>query len=243
MKNLKLRIIAFILLINGLVLIGCSSNKTSILKQSINKINGITYEMDNSEASATPNPNKIKVIDSFVNIKDENQSIIVNLKYATKDNFTGKVVYPFNICLLREKTAIKLLKAEKDFEKLGYKIEIWDGYRPFYVQKIFWSIVGDSRFVANPNTGGSIHNRGCAVDMTLVNQKGEELVMPSNFDDFSERAYRNNAMTEEAKSNLNILTSIMINNGFNTLQTEWWHFEDVDCSKYEITDIDPNLFK
>ncbi|HEY5560926.1 MAG TPA: M15 family metallopeptidase [Clostridiaceae bacterium] len=240
MSHGKVILSASILIIIGLIFIGCSKEKSISVKQNI-KIT--PEEKDNSEDFLTPSPLKIKVIDSFVNIEDENPNIIVDLKYATTDNFVKKVVYPFNICLLREESAVKLSKAELEFEKIGYKIKIWDGYRPVYVQKIFWSIVGDSRFVANPSTGGSIHNKGCAVDMTLVNEKGETIEMPSNFDDFTEKAYGSGAMTAVARSNLNILTTIMVKSGFKTIETEWWHFEDVDSSKFQIIDIDPNLFK
>ena len=120
---------------------------------------------------------------------------------------------------------------------------MWDAYRPVYVQRIFWSIVKDSRFVANPDNGGSIHNKGCAVDITLVDKEGKELVMPSSFDDFSEKAYRSNSnMNEEAKNNMQILTGIMLKSGFKVIDTEWWHFDDINSGKYNIEDVDLNLF-
>ena len=111
------------------------------------------------------------------------------------------------------------------------------------MQQIFWDIVKDSRFVANPKNGGSIHNRGCAVDITLVDKSGKELSMPSKFDDFSSNAYRTNGkMTAKAKRNMDLLTNYMTLNGFTTINTEWWHFEDSDSKIYSNADINLELF-
>lgn len=187
---------------------------------------------------------QVKEIDGFVLLSSLDKDIIIDLRYATAHNFTKKVVYPNNICVLRKGTAEKLVKANTQLEKLGYRIKVWDAYRPVYVQKIFWNLVKDSRFVANPYTGGSIHNRGCAVDITLVKSDGSEVSMPSDFDDFSAAAYRTNTdMKNEVKKNLDLLTECMIQNGFKTIDTEWWHFEDTDSRNYKIADIDLKLFK
>lgn len=185
----------------------------------------------------------IKEIDGFVLLSSLDKDIAIDLKYAVADNFTKKIIYPNNVCTLRKKTAEKLASANSQLKKLGYKIKVWDAYRPLYVQKIFWNILPDNRFVANPHTGGSIHNRGCAVDVTLETLSGQELTMPSGFDDFTTAAYRtNSSMSVEAKNNLDLLTKYMTTNGFITIDTEWWHFEDTDLKKYEVADIDLNLF-
>lgn len=153
-------------------------------------------------------------------------------------------MYPSNICLLRKNTAYKLSKANMDFKKIGCRIKIWAAYRPISVQKIFWDIVRDKRFVANPAVEVSTHSTGCAVDITLVDQNGIELLMPSKFDDFSTNAYPNNPKTsEKAKENLNLLVSVMKKNGFNGINTEWWHFEDEDYEKYKPVDIDLKIFE
>lgn len=195
------------------------------------------------ESKEEKNNSKVKEIDGFVLISSLDKDIDIDLKYATADNFAKKVVYPNSICALRKKTAEKLVSANAQLKKSGFKLKIWDAYRPLYVQKIFWNIIPDNRFVANPYTGGSIHNRGCAVDVTLENLDGTEVTMPSKFDDFTPNAYRaNNNMSAEAKNNLDILTNCMTANGFITLDTEWWHFEDTDLKKYEVADIDLDLF-
>ena len=165
----------------------------------------------------------------FVLLSSLDVDIVIDLKYATADNFTKRIIYPNNLCILRRTTADKLVKANTQLKKLGYRIKVWDAYRPIYVQQIFWDTVKDSNFVANPKTGGSMHNKGCAVDVTLVDKEGNELTMPSEFDDFSSNAFRSNPnMSKAAKINLDLLTKYMVNNGFVTLEEEWWHFVDID---------------
>jgi D-alanyl-D-alanine dipeptidase len=185
-----------------------------------------------------PKPKEIKEVNGLVAVKDIDDSIVLDLKYASTDNFIGKKVYPVDVCILQKETANKLAKANEELKKKGYKIKIWDAYRPVYVQQIFWNLVKDSRFVANPAKGGSRHNTGAAVDITLVDMDGKELKMPSKFDDFSINAYRNNSkMDAEAKKNMDLLTAVMKKNEFVTIDTEWWHFEDSDFAKYKIVDV------
>ena len=186
---------------------------------------------------------EITEINGFVLLSSLDKDLMLDLKYATSDNFTKKIIYPNKICVLRKNTANKLVKANAQLKKSGYRIKVWDAYRPVYVQKIFWDIVKDSRFVANPKNGGSIHNKGCAVDVTLVDVNGNKLKMPSKFDDFSTNAYRSNSkMSNEAKKNMDLLTKCMVTNGFTTIDTEWWHFVDSDSKNYNIANINLKLF-
>jgi len=158
----------------------------------------------------------IREVNGLVNVSDMDSSFIFDLKYATKDNFTKTVIYTANVCVLQKETALKLINANKEFKKLGYRVKIWDAYRPIYVQKIFWEVVGNERFVANPYKKGSRHSCGTAVDITLVDEYDRELKMPSNFDDFSEKACRNyKGMNEEERKNINFLTGVMESHGFN----------------------------
>lgn len=185
-----------------------------------------------------------KTVEELVRINDIDETIVIDLKYATEDNFTGKVVYSFNTCLLRKETAQKLSNANKQLSSYNYRLKVYDGYRPPFAQEIFWELVGDERFVANPNKGGSVHSKGGAVDVTIVDQNGNELEMPSKFDDFSEKALRNNQeMSHIAKKNLDLLTSVMRENGFNSIETEWWHYNDKDSAKYGLVDVDPSIFE
>lgn len=163
-------------------------------------------------------------------------TIVIDLRYATVDNFTGRQVYPHAVCLLRAPTAAKLAAANAELKTYGYRIKIWDAYRPPDVQRAFWQLVPDERYVAHPDKG-SRHTRGGAVDVTLVDASGTELVMPSAFDDFSPRASRHSqAMSAEAARNLAILTQVMLRHGFTAIDSEWWHFEDNDTS-FALLDV------
>jgi len=185
----------------------------------------------------------IKEFEGFVLLKSLDSSLKFDIRYATTNNFTKTKVYPTDICVLRLDTANKLKKANDILKDLGYRIKVYDAYRSISVQRIFWNLVPDNRYVANPDEGGSIHNKGCAVDITMVDENRQEVEMPSDFDEFSEKAYRENInMSDKAKKNLKILTDVMIESGFTTISTEWWHFEDNEKYKYSVADIDLNKF-
>lgn len=240
MKSNKSILYIFIICALLINLTSCKSKNIQSLKNT--KDYSISEEnkaaSSNKEPSIQPLPKVIKEVQGLVKVRDIDKSIVLDLKYSTTDNFTGKKVYPVDVCLLQKETVNKLSKANEEFKMSGYKIKIWDAYRPVYVQKIFWDLVKDSRFVADPAKGGSRHNTGAAVDITLVDMNGKELKMPSKFDDFSINAYRNNSnMDKEAKMNLDILTSVMKKYGFISIDTEWWHFEDADYAKYKIIDV------
>lgn len=175
----------------------------------------------------------------LVNVATFIPSIFIDIKYATKDNFTGKQVYPQAACYLRRATAQKLAKVQEELKSLGFSLKVWDGYRPLSVQKIFWNLVPDERYVANP-AKGSRHNRGAAVDLTLVTLDGKEIPMPTPFDDFTERAHRDyQNLPAEVLRMRDLLAQIMTKHGFAGIDTEWWHFDDTDWQKngYEILDI------
>lgn len=192
----------------------------------------------------TPPPiQNAKEIKGLVLLSQLDDSIFIDLKYAGPDNFTGKTVYPLNLCVLHKATAQKLLKANLELKNKGYRLKVLDAYRPVYVQRIFWELVKDERYVANPDKSGSNHNRGTAVDVTLTDAWGKELVMPSKFDDFSICASRNSPhMTDEMIKNMDILTEAMVKCGFRPIQSEWWHFDDEDTHKYPIIDVDLKEF-
>ncbi|MDZ7373865.1 MAG: D-alanyl-D-alanine dipeptidase [candidate division KSB1 bacterium] len=175
--------------------------------------------------------------EDLVEVTSAVPGVVVDLKYATQDNFTGRVLYDTSCCFLRRGTAEKLRRVQLRLEKRGYRLKIWDGYRPLFVQKRMWELVPDPRFVADPRVG-SRHNRGAAVDVTLVDSSGRELEMPTGFDDFSERARRDyDGCSPEAKRNRQILEDAMRAEGFVPLPSEWWHFDDADWRKYKVVDI------
>ncbi|EPR11875.1 M15 family metallopeptidase [Ruminiclostridium papyrosolvens] len=124
----------------------------------------------------------------LVLVKDYTKNFFIDMKYATCNNFTGKTLYPSPTCVLTKGTLDKLIKANNLVMKQGYKIKIWDAYRPLSVQKIMCDATPDKKYVANPYGTGSKHNRGAAVDVTLVDSNGKELKMPTGFDNFTEKA-------------------------------------------------------
>jgi D-alanyl-D-alanine dipeptidase len=173
----------------------------------------------------------------FVELKTIIPNLVIDMRYATENNFTGQKVYPTAHCALVKDAAYALQSAAKDLHALGYRFKIWDAYRPLHVQYIFWKIMPDDRYVADPKKG-SRHNRGCAVDLTLVDKDGIELDMGTGFDDFSERAHHDYTnLSPEVLNNRKLLKSIMEKNGFTSIQTEWWHFDYKDWKKYPILDV------
>lgn len=172
----------------------------------------------------------------LINVKDLNSAIVVDMRYASPDNFTGEKLYPVAECLLCEPVAQRLARAQNNLEKQGLGLKVWDCYRPLSVQKKLWALVPDPRYVADPRSG-SRHNRGASVDLTLVDAQGRELPMPTPFDEFTERAHRNyRDAPPEAIKNRAILQEAMENEGFAGLLTEWWHFDDPRWSTYALRD-------
>jgi len=174
----------------------------------------------------------------------QDQSLVLDIRYATDNNFTGRTVYPSARCYLRSGVAARLLKAQADLRARGLGLKIYDCYRPFSVQEAFWRIMPDERYVLEPKREGgrmvksSRHNRGAAVDVTLVDAQGRELPMPTGYDDFSEKAHRGSPVaTPEARRNSEILERAMAAQGFEPLPTEWWHFDGPGWQAFEPLDL------
>ncbi len=175
--------------------------------------------------------------DDLVDIMELDSTIVVELKYATNDNFLQDTLYSANICLLRRAVAERLVKVHQSLRQIGMGLKIWDGYRPLSVQKKMWEKMPDPRYVANPQRGSN-HNRGAAVDVTLVDLNGNELEMPTEFDDFSRRASSDYPfVSDPVKKNRTILQDAMQAQGFQAISSEWWHFNDKDCKKYSVLDV------
>lgn len=163
--------------------------------------------------------------------------IEIDLKYATADNFTGEVVYNFRRCLLVKEAALALRAVQAELQEKGLGLKIWDGFRPMSAQWKFWELVPDERYVSDPRKGGR-HTRGTAVDLTLITKEGAELSMPSNFDDFSEKAHQDYpGASDLALTNRAILRDVMERHGFMNLPTEWWHFDLIGWENYPPRDL------
>ena len=161
---------------------------------------------------------------TFVNLKDYSKDFVYDMKYATSDNFLKAKVYDCAECFLRLKTVKAMIAANDAFMKMGYTIKIFDCYRPLDIQKRMWKIVSNPSYVADP-AKGSIHNRGGAVDVTLVDSNGNQLNMGTPFDFFGIEASHNyQNLSQEIKDNRELLKRTMMEKGFNSLDSEWWHY-------------------
>ena len=161
----------------------------------------------------------------FVRLKDLSSDFVYELKYATPDNFLKQAVYDCGECYLRKSTAEALVKANKAFIQLGYRIKLFDCYRPLSVQKKMWKILPGTDYVANP-AKGSKHNRGAAVDLTLVDAQGRELNMGTPFDFFGKEAHHTyTEHTKEVLENRKLLKETLNKYNFKSIYSEWWHYE------------------
>ena len=187
-------------------------------------------------SETTPSPETVYVPDDddFVPVKAYIPDIFVDLRYATKNNFTNQIIYDFADAYLRYGTVKKLIAVQEELTQQGLRLKIWDGFRPVAAQFKLWEVCPDPTYVANPNTGFSSHSRGNTVDVTLVNADGTELNMPTGFDDFSKLADRDYSdCTEEAARNAQLLENVMIKHGFQPYSGEWWHFTDTESYPVE----------
>ena len=165
-------------------------------------------------------------------------SIVIELRYATARNVTGQPIYPPNArCMVRRSVAERLKRAQEELQTKGVGLKIWDAYRPAWVQQILWDAVKNPDYVGEPARGGSLHAYGVGVDVTLVDGKGRELRMPTDFDDFSPAAKRIYSGKDPViAANLLTLQKAMVHAGFWTLRDEWWHFVSEDVKSFGPVD-------
>lgn len=174
----------------------------------------------------------------MVDIRTVCPSIKVELRYASARNGVGRAVYPRGSrCLLRRAVADRLCRVQQRLEQQGVGLKVWDAYRPLSAQKALWEVCPDARFVAPP-TRGSRHNRGAAVDVTLVNRRGRELAMPCDFDTFGRRAATAYPGGDSlARRHRDLLHAAMQAEGFLPDSSEWWHFSDPDWKRYPLANF------
>jgi len=177
----------------------------------------------------------------LVELTTLDKTVKLDIRYARTDNFVNRIVYGEPRAFLQKPAARALLRVHKKLKKQNLGIVVFDGYRPWSVTKFFWEVTPEEKrkFVANPKTG-SKHNRGCAVDLSMFDLRTGELVeMPTDFDDFTEKASPDYAgANPEAKKNRDLLRALMETEGFAVNANEWWHFDYKDWEKYAIYDID-----
>lgn len=163
---------------------------------------------------------------AMVDLKKMIPDLTLELVYCSAENFTGQVLYPaLSTSYLRLAAAEALKSIQMQLKREGLSLKIWDAYRPYQVTRKMWQVVPDARYAADPAVGSG-HNRGIAVDLTLINTNtGRELDMGTEFDNFTERAHHDYAsLPENILAHRKKLRQLMEANGFKALETEWWHY-------------------
>ncbi len=162
-------------------------------------------------------------MDRFQSIKAAIPDAVINLRYASSDNFAHKKLYPANFAAKLDRKALRALtEAAKHFRRLGLRLVIWDGLRLPEVQDYFLQSINDHRYVRK----NSLHLKGLAVDITLIDSDNNELDMGTDFDDFSEKAHvDSDDIDQQAQKNRLLLVKTMREAGFEQWPYEWWHFD------------------
>lgn len=160
---------------------------------------------------------------------------VIDVRYATDQNVTGKRLYPVGRCKLRRAVASRLARAARRLRAHDRRLLLWDCYRPRSIQDELWRLVPDERYVANPKVG-SRHSRGAAVDVAVVAADGAPVVLPTAFDDFSAAAHRDAALSGHRGVEARRLAAAMAEAGFIGMPTEWWHFDAPDASRFPLSD-------
>ena len=177
---------------------------------------------------------------AMIELKQEIPNLTYELRYASKDNFMKKRMYPKNtrntFMRLPAVRALKLVQQELNGKGLGLKI--WDAYRPYSVTESFWELVKDERYVADPKKGSG-HNRGIAVDLTIIELASRrELNMGTGFDNFSDTAHHDfQNLSPLVLDNRRLLKSTMEKYGFISLASEWWHYSLPNANAYALLDL------
>lgn len=164
-------------------------------------------------------------------------SIKQDIRYATKNNFMKQAVYPEPRCILRRSVLEALSRVQTNLKMDGLGLKVFDCYRPLSIQRKLWEVVADERYVSDPKKG-SKHNRGAAVDVTLVDKNGNELEMPTPYNDFTKKAHRSyQGGSQKSRFHRKRLETAMQREGFMGVETEWWHFDHKDWEKFPVEDL------
>jgi D-alanyl-D-alanine dipeptidase len=176
----------------------------------------------------------------MIELKSVIPGIVYDLRYATRNNFMKRRMYPSGTkrTFLRAPAVLALAAVQKELNQRGLGLKIYDAYRPYSVTVKFWELVGDERYVANPSKGSG-HNRGIAVDLTIIKLDDKsELDMGTGFDNFTDTAHHEFMdLPKQVLENRRLLLSIMEKNGFRKYDTEWWHYFLPEGNKYEVLDL------
>ena len=176
---------------------------------------------------------------ALVDIEAVIPGVVLDIRYATENNLVRKWFYEEPNAFLRKAAAEALADIQSKLKEQGLAIKVFDAYRPYSATLKFYEVYPDTNFVAAP-WRGSVHNRGCAIDLTLIDlNTGAELEMPTLFDDFTEKAgHAYMDLTPEALKNRAILHDAMIDGGFLQYDPEWWHYNYTGWENYGLMNID-----
>lgn len=191
-------------------------------------------------AGVAPTPTPVSSLSSeaeLVDIKLADPTIVIDLRYATSRNVLQRPLYPAGLpALVRASVAKRLVAAQEFLVQRGFRLKIWDAYRPKAAHDELWRMTQNDHYVANPSDGtGSLHTRGVAVDATLVDLDGNEVSMPTDFDSFTPDATMHYHGSDPlVRAHLRILQRAMGGAGFYGLSMEWWHFVAPDWRQYHV---------
>ena len=212
------------------ILFGCTNESKT---EKLNPYNlDITQSKDAYDREVRQNPDwKLEELSKI-------RGIYLDIRYATTNNFTGKVIYLSPRAFARMPVFDALQKVQDSLSHFMIGLKIYDAYRPYAASLKFFEVYPDTNFVANPRNG-SRHNRGCAVDLTLVElSTGKELPMPTEYDNFTEKAHPDyKDLPDTVLTNRKLLFGIMEHFGFSYYPTEWWHFDYKGWEKYKLLDL------
>ena len=194
-----------------------------------------SYENNIKVDSASENKELDYDPDEWNEILENPSGIVLDIKYATKNNFTNEIIYPCGRCLLRPELASKLISLNKGImDRYQLKLMIFDCYRPLPAQQRLWDIVPNPNYVTPPKKG-SMHNRGLAVDITLTDLAGTPLEMGTEYDHFGIEAHTDNLdLPSQILANRKLLMTMMEEIGLKGIRTEWWHYS-MQSSTYELS--------
>jgi len=174
----------------------------------------------------------------LINIKKAIPDVVLDIRYATKNNFMKQVMYPKAKAFARASVVAQLKTIQAELRKKGYGLKIYDAYRPYAITMAFYEKASDKAFVADP-AKGSKHNRGCAIDLSIINYKTKkEIAMPTPYDSFApEAAAKYPNLPKNVLKNRDFLISTMQAHGFKVIPNEWWHFDFIGWQNYELMDV------
>lgn len=206
----------------------------SVAAEAQNKYGLTPMKLEEYKKSIAANPQN-----ELVNLKKFIPGLNLDIRYATTNNFTGEKIYTMARAYARKPVAESLKKIQADLKKQGLELKIFDGYRPYSATVRFYETYHDTTYVASPYKG-SRHNRGCALDLTVIDSKtGAELEMPTGYDSFKKEAWPTTPVRDPTiRKNRQLLIDAMEKHGFKVNASEWWHFDFIGWQKFTVMDID-----